>query len=190
MSEFKISEEFLGGKRTGTFSTHEAAMMTAIAWSLKSKDPSTQVGACITDTEDRVLTTGYNGTPKGWSDDEFPWAYKEGVENSKYTYVVHAEENAIANYKGSVEHFKGATIYVTLFPCTNCSKKIIQSGIKRVVYLFDDRNYTKDNMASKYMLERAGVEYISFDELRKVDEVDISFDSKPNEYVRKLIRKP
>ena len=64
MSDFKISEEFLGGKRKGTFSTHEAAMMTAIAWSLKSKDPSTQVGACITDTEDRVLTTGYNGTPR------------------------------------------------------------------------------------------------------------------------------
>lgn len=189
MSDFKISEEFLGGKRKDTISAHEAAMMTAVSWSLMSKDPSTQVGACILNTKNRVLSAGYNGTPIGWSDDEFPWAYKEGVENSKYTYVVHAEENAIANYKGSVEHFKDATIYVTLFPCSNCSKKIIQSGIKRVVYLFDDRKDTKDNIASKYMLNKAGVEFISFEELRKIDEVDISFDSMPNEYVKKLVRK-
>jgi glycosyltransferase involved in cell wall biosynthesis len=92
--------------------------------------------------------------------------------------------------KANPSEIKDGTIYVTLFPCTNCSKKIIQSGISRVVYLFDDRKDTKDNVASKFMLKMAGVEYISFEELRKVDEVDVSFDAKPNEYVRKLIRKP
>ena len=128
-------------------------MGIALLASKRSKDPNTQVGACIVDQNNVILATGYNGFPKGCSDDEFPWD-REG-ENTKYPYVVHAELNAILNASGKDLH--GARIYVALFPCNECAKAIIQSGIKEVVYLSDKYANTPATQASKLMLTTSGV---------------------------------
>ena len=104
----------------------------------RSKDPNTQVGACIVSNDNRILSVGYNGTPNGYDDKYFPWD-REGDElETKYLYVVHAERNAILNYRGSNKDLEGAKIYVDLFPCNECAKEIIQSGIKEVYYLEDN----------------------------------------------------
>ncbi len=124
---------------------------------LRSKDPNTQVGAAIVDENHRVVSVGYNGFPTGVSDDEFPWSREGGVLESKYAFVVHAELNAILNSQRSV---RGCTIYVSLFPCNECAKAIIQSGIKRIVYESDKYNGVDTNIASKRMLKAAGVELV------------------------------
>ena len=140
-------------KREDYISWDEYFMGVAILAAKRSKDPNTQVGACIVDKNNVILTTGYNGFPKGCSDDEFPWD-REG-ENTKYPYVVHAELNAILNASG--KDLKGARIYVDLFPCNECAKAIIQSGIKEVIYLSDKYADTPSTQASKLMLKTAGV---------------------------------
>lgn len=124
---------------------------------LRSKDPHTQVGAAIVDDDHRVISVGYNGLPRGCADQEYPWQREGDVLDTKYPYVVHAELNAILNSKWSV---KGTTIYVSLFPCNECAKAIIQSGIKRVVYESDKYAGTEMNVAAKRMLSSAGVELI------------------------------
>ena len=121
----------------------------------RSKDPSTQVGACIVDTNNRILSTGYNGFPQGCSDDTFPWNRDESKGETKYQFVVHAELNAVLNASG--KDLAGAKIYVSLFPCHECAKAIIQSGVKEVVYLSDKYNGTVSDIASKRMLNAAGV---------------------------------
>ena len=120
---------------------------------MRSKDPNTQVGACIVSEEHKILSMGYNGFPLGCSDAEFPWT-RAGAA-TKYFYTTHSELNAILNYRGG--SLEGATIYVTLFPCNECAKAIIQSGIREVVY--DDDKYADTAMviASKKMLRAAGV---------------------------------
>lgn len=123
----------------------------------RSKDPNTQVGAAIVDENHRVVSVGYNGFPTGCSDDEFPWERDGDVLDTKYAFVVHAELNAILNSKRPVE---GCTIYVSLFPCNECAKAIIQSGIKRIVYESDKYNGVDTNIASKRMLKAAGVELV------------------------------
>ena len=140
-------------KRKDYISWDEYFMGVALLASKRSKDPNTQVGACIVDQNNVILTTGYNGFPKGCSDDEFPWD-REG-ENTKYPYVVHAELNAILNASG--KDLKGSRIYVDLFPCNECAKAIIQSGIKEVIYLSDKYADTPATQASKLMLTTAGV---------------------------------
>ena len=140
-------------KRKDYISWDEYFMGVALVASKRSKDPNTQVGACIVDSNNVILTTGYNGFPKGCSDDEFPWD-REG-ENTKYPYVVHAELNAILNASG--KDLKGARIYVDLFPCNECAKAIIQSGIREVIYLSDKYADTPATQASKLMLTTAGV---------------------------------
>ena len=140
-------------KRKDYISWDEYFMGVALLASKRSKDPNTQVGACIVDSNNVILTTGYNGFPKGCSDDEFPWD-REG-ENTKYPYVVHAELNAILNASG--KDLKGARIYVDLFPCNECAKAIIQSGIREVIYLSDKYADTPATQASKLMLTTAGV---------------------------------
>lgn len=127
---------------------------------LRSKDPNTQVGAAIVDENHRVVSVGYNGFPTGVSDDEFPWDRNGGVLESKYAFVVHAELNAILNSQRSV---RGCTIYVSLFPCNECAKAIIQSGIRRIVYESDKYNGVDTNIASKRMLKAAGVELVRLD---------------------------
>ena len=122
---------------------------------LRSKDPNTQVGACIVDRDKKVVSIGYNGMPRGCDDQEFPWEREGGFLDTKYAYVVHAELNAILN---SPRPVSGCTIYVSLFPCNECAKAIIQSGIKKIVYESDKYDGTEGNIASKKMLNEAGVE--------------------------------
>lgn len=143
----------MGTKRENYISWDEYFMGVAMLSGMRSKDPNTQVGACIVSDTHKILSMGYNGFPSGCSDDEFPWV-REGEDN-KYLYTTHSELNAILNYRGG--SLEGATIYVTLFPCNECAKAIIQSGIREVVY--DDDKYadTSSVMASKRMLKAAGV---------------------------------
>lgn len=142
-------------KRQGYISWDEYFMGVALLAANRSKDPNTQVGACIVSPDNIILSTGYNGFPKGCSDDEFPWA-REG-EDTKYPFVVHAELNAILNCNG--KSLKDAKIYVALFPCNECAKAIIQSGIREVVYLSDKYAETPATLASKRMMAAAGVTY-------------------------------
>lgn len=142
-------------KRTsGVLTWDEYFMGLAHLSALRSKDPHTQVGACIVDENHRVVSVGYNGFPSGVSDDEFPWSREGGVLNSKYAFVVHAELNAILNAQRPV---RGCTLYVSLFPCNECAKAIIQSGIRQIVYESDKYNGSDTNIASKRMLKAAGV---------------------------------
>ena len=125
----------------------------------RSKDPSTQVGACVVGKDNRILSVGYNGTPNGFDDIYFPWD-REGEElETKYPYVVHAERNAILNYRGSNKDLEGAKIYVDLFPCNECAKEIIQVGIKEVYYLEDKYANTNGVIASKRLFDACGVSY-------------------------------
>ena len=140
---------------------------------LRSKDPNTQVGAAIVDENHRVVSVGYNGFPTGVSDDEFPWSREGDVLTSKYAFVVHAELNAIFNSQRSV---RGCTIYVSLFPCNECAKAIIQSGIKKIVYESDKYNGVDTNIASKRMLKAAGVELV-----RISNTISIHVEKKINE---------
>lgn len=140
-------------KRTDYISWDEYFMGVAILASKRSKDPNTQVGACIVDSDNIILSTGYNGFPYGCSDDVYPWA-REGSE-TKYSYVVHAELNAILNARG--KDLKGAKLYVDLFPCNECAKAIIQSGISELVYLYNKYPNSDATLASQRMLKSAGV---------------------------------
>ena len=142
-------------KRTDYISWDEYFMGVAKLAACRSKDPNTQVGACIVSPDDIIISTGYNGMPKGCSDDEFPWN-RDG-EINKYPFVVHAELNAILNANG--RDLRGSRVYVALFPCNECAKAIIQSGVKEVVYLSDKYDGTPGNIASKRMLDAAGVKY-------------------------------
>ena len=144
-------------KREHVLSWDEYFMGLAHLSAMRSKDPSTQVGAVIVDQEHKVVGIGYNGLPIGCSDDEFPWDREGGMLETKYAFVVHAELNAILN---STRDRHGCTLYVSLFPCNECAKAIIQSGIRKIVYE-DDKYAAADNViASKKMLNAAGVELV------------------------------
>ena len=142
-------------KRADYISWDEYFMGVALLAAQRSKDPSTQVGACIVDNSNRILSTGYNGFPHGCSDDDFPWNRDSSLGETKYPYVVHAELNSILNASG--KSLFNAKIYVALFPCNECAKAIIQSGIKEVVYLSDKYHDTPSTVASRKMLNAAGV---------------------------------
>lgn len=142
-------------KRENYISWDEYFMGVALLAAMRSKDPSTQVGACIVDNENRILSTGYNGFPSGCSDDDFPWEREGDFCETKYPFVVHAELNAILNAHG--KNLAGAKIYVALFPCNECAKAIIQCGIKEIIYLSDKYATTDGTLASKRMLKAAGI---------------------------------
>lgn len=127
--------------------------------SMRSKDPSTQVGACIVGHDNRILSIGYNGAPNGFDDKKFPWDREGDMLNTKYAYVCHGEMNAILNYRGSRKDLENAKIYVDLFPCNECAKLIIQSGIKEIYYICDKYKDTDGVKASKKMLDECGVKY-------------------------------
>ncbi|MCQ2450429.1 MAG: dCMP deaminase family protein [Clostridia bacterium] len=147
-------------KRTDYLSWDEYFMGVAVLSSMRSKDPSTQVGACIVDRDKKIISMGYNGMPRCCDDDVFPWDREGDPLNSKYIYVCHAELNAILNcHGGSV---KDAICYTTLFPCNECAKAIIQSGITEIVYLSDKYADTPSTIASKKMFDSAGVKYREF----------------------------
>jgi dCMP deaminase len=141
-------------KRSGYLSWDEYFMGVAYLSSLRSKDDSSQVGACIVNPKNRIVGIGYNGLPFGCSDDAFPWEREGDLLNTKYPYVVHAEPNAILNATVPLE---GARMYVTLFPCNECAKLIIQSGIREIIYLSDKYAGTDTDIASKRLLNAAGV---------------------------------
>jgi dCMP deaminase len=142
-------------------------MGVATLSSFRSKDPSTQVGACIVNLDKRIVGIGYNGLPKGCSDDLFPWDSEGKYLDTKYPYVVHAEANAILN---ATTLLQNSTIYVTLFPCNECAKLIIQSGITEIVYQSDKNQHTEAFQASKKMLDAAGIK------VRKVEGVVLSYE--------------
>lgn len=143
-------------KREGYLCWDDYFMSVALLSGKRSKDPNTQVGACIVNKNNVIESIGYNGLPKGCSDDEFPWEKEGEMLNTKYPFVVHAELNAILNAKG--KNLSGCKIYVALFPCNECAKAIIQSGISEVVYLSDKYSNTDSVKASKMMFKCAGVE--------------------------------
>lgn len=132
---------------------------------LRSKDPNTQVGACIVDEKNRILSIGYNGAPNGFDDDIFPWDRVGERLDTKYMYVCHGELNAILNYRGNTKDFLNAKIYVHYFPCNECAKAIIQSGIKEVIYLhsYDYDNHSDEMEASIRMFNQCGVKYHKFE---------------------------
>lgn len=148
-------------QRKDYISWDEYFMGVAYLSGLRSKDPSTQVGACVASEKNKVLTMGYNGMPIGCKDEEMPWGKNhESDLNNKYLYVCHAEFNAILNARVSLD---GSRIYVTLFPCNECAKAIIQSGIKEVIYTDDKYASTTSTQASKKMFDLAGVKYRKFE---------------------------
>ena len=142
-------------KRENYITWDEYFMGVAMLAARRSKDPNTQVGACIVSPDNIIISNGYNGLPNGCSDDEYPWE-REG-EETKYPYVVHAELNAILNANG--RDLRGSRLYVALFPCNECAKAIIQAGVKEVLYLSDKYASTAATRASKRMLDSAGVTY-------------------------------
>ena len=144
-------------KREDYLSWDEYFMGIATLAAMRSKDPSTQVGACIVNQDKRIMSMGYNGMPRNCNDDEFPWGRDDDPFNSKYLYVCHAEFNAILNCDRG--NLRGCTVYVTLFPCNECAKAIIQSGIAEVVYMHDKYADTDSVKASKRMFDAAGVLY-------------------------------
>ena len=160
-------------KRTDYINWDEYFMGIAMLAAKRSKDPNTQVGACIVSPDNIIISTGYNGMPKGCSDDVFPW--DRTGEETKYPYVVHAELNAILNANG--RDLRGSRIYVALFPCNECAKAIIQSGVQEVVYLSDKYKDTMENFASKRMLSAAGVKFTQL----KTDLKAITLDFIPEE---------
>jgi dCMP deaminase len=153
----KVNE--MSEKRSDVISWDEFFMRVAIAAQLRSKDPNTQVGACIADVNHRILSVGYNGTPHAMTDDEFPWGASVDPLKDKHSYVVHAEANAILNYRGSLVDLRGSVAYVTLFPCHECAKLLAQAGIGEVVYL-DDKYYgTTDSRISRQVFDSCGIGY-------------------------------
>ncbi len=150
-------------KREDYITWDEYFMGIALLSAERSKDPSTQVGACIVSENNKILSTGYNGMPIGCNDDEMPWEREaEKPNDTKYPFVCHAELNAILN-SPSLMNNKNAKIYVALFPCNECAKAIIQSGIKEIIYACDKYAQTDAVIASKMMLDRAGVKYRKYE---------------------------
>ncbi len=159
-------------KRKDYISWDEYFMGVSLLAAKRSKDPNTQVGACIVDSNNIILSTGYNGFPIGCSDDEYPWT-REG-EETKYPYVVHAELNTILNANG--KNLRNSRIYVSLFPCNECAKAIIQSGIKEVIYLSDKYAASPSTAASKRMLLSAGVKFRQLSPSIKTLEINYNID--------------
>lgn len=144
-------------KRKDYISWDEYFLGVAKLSGMRSKDPNTQVGACIVSEDNKILSMGYNGFPKGCSDDSFPWNREGDPLENKYFYTTHSELNAILNYRGG--SLEGAKLYVSLFPCNECAKAIIQAGIRTIIYEEDKYAHTASVIASKKMLDAAGVHY-------------------------------
>ena len=158
-------------KREDYISWDDYFMGISLLSAMRSKDPSTQVGACIVDKDNRIVSIGYNGFVNGCTDEDFSWGRDGEYLDTKYPYVVHAEQNAILNARG--KSLEGCTIYVTLFPCNECAKNIIQSGIKKVCYLEDKYKDTDCCIASRRMFEKTGIELYQL--VPNVNSINIKF---------------
>lgn len=166
----KIPKKYLGHKRPDEdcLSKETIAMATAMGQALMSRDPSTQVGACIVDEDGNIMSCGHNTPPRGWNEDEFTWDKPEEEQYNKYTYIIHAEMNALFNYKGSIKDFEGSTLYVTFLPCPHCAKHMVQAGIKNVVYLTENNSNVLTRLSSaisKFIFKKCGVDYKKYEEL-------------------------
>lgn len=161
----------MSDKRTDYISWDEYFMGVAKMSALRSKDPNTQVGACIVSNDNKILSMGYNGLPRGCSDDEFPWTREGEPLDNKYMYTAHSELNAILNYRGG--SLDNAKMYVTLFPCNECAKAIIQAGIKTIVYACDKYADTAAVIGSKRMLNAAGVRYYEYQPTGRKIEIEL-----------------
>ena len=158
-------------KREDYLSWDEYFMAIAMISAERSKDPNSQVGACIVDEDNKIVSLGYNGAPRGFDDDkDMTWEREGDFLDTKYAYVAHSELNAILNSRTPV---KGCTLYVTLFPCNECAKAIIQAGIKELIYLSDKYDKTPSNIASKKMLDTCGVKYTKFIPSGKKIEIEL-----------------
>ena len=159
-------------KRKDYISWDEYFMGVAKLSGMRSKDPNTQVGCCIVSRDNKILSMGYNGFPRGCSDDEFPWA-REGDDplKTKYVYSTHSELNAILNYSGG--SLAGAKLYVSLFPCNECAKAIIQCGITEVIYDCDKYADTPAVIASKRMMDAAGVVYRKYEHANRTVTIEL-----------------
>lgn len=169
------------GKREDYISWDDYFMGIAMLAAKRSKDPNTQVGACIVSGEcsdglnsNTILSVGYNGLPIGCSDDEFPWDNKGELLETKYPFVVHAELNAILNARG--KSLQGSKLYVALFPCNECCKAIIQSGIREVIFLSDKYAETDTVKASKRMFSASGVKLTQLKP--SIKKIELSLDVK------------
>jgi dCMP deaminase len=163
----------MSDKRQDYISWDEYFMGVAALSAMRSKDPSSQVGACIVSQDNKILSMGYNGFPRGCSDEEYPWSREAQGLDTKYVYVVHSELNAILNYRGGSRSLEGAKMYVTLFPCNECAKAIIQAGIREIIY--DDDKYADSVavLASKRMLRSAGVTFYRYERSGRTLEVHV-----------------
>ena len=161
----------MSDKRLDYISWDEYFMGVAVLSGMRSKDPNTQVGACIVSQDNKILSMGYNGFPKGCSDDEFPWARVGDPLENKYFYTTHSELNAILNYRGG--SLEGSKLYVSLFPCNECAKAIIQSGIKTVVFADNKYDGTPSVEASKKLMNAAGVRYYQYQPTGKKLEINV-----------------
>ncbi|MCI8592087.1 MAG: dCMP deaminase family protein [Lachnospiraceae bacterium] len=159
------------GKRTDYLTWDEYFMGVAMLSAMRSKDPNTQVGACIVSGDNKILSMGYNGFPQGCSDDEFPWRREGDPLDNKYFYSTHSELNAILNYRGG--SLEGAKLYVTLFPCNECAKAIIQAGIITVIYDSDKYADEPSTVASKRMMDAAGVRYYRYNRTERKVTIDL-----------------
>ena len=183
MADNTIQQEFMGGERKEVLQKEDYYMAIALLTSGQSKDPSTRVGACIVDQNENVVSAGYNHPPKGWDDNFFPWGNdkKNGIRNTKYPYIVHAEMDALAGH-----YVEGGTCYVTLFPCTNCAKLIVSSGIKKVVYL---HMYTTDPEELACVMDifrNSDVEFVSYSEVKEkgFDGLEMNVDTSTKENIK------
>ena len=161
-------------KREGYISWDEYFMGVALLSAKRSKDPNTQVGACIVNEKNKIVGAGYNGLPTGCHDDDFPWNKQGEFLETKYPFVCHAELNAILNNIGM--DLRGCRIYTALFPCNECTKAIIQAGISEVVYLSDKYEHTPSAQASRMMLEKAGVTCRKV--VSTIDSIHLSFNEQ------------
>lgn len=158
-------------KRNDYITWDEYFMGIASLSAHRSKDPNTQVGACIVSQDNRILSMGYNGLPRACNDDDFPWAREGETLETKYPFVVHSELNAILNYHGG--SIAGSKMYVTLFPCNECAKAIIQAGINTVIYADNKYDGTPSVEASKRMFNAAGVRYYQYTKSGRKLEIDL-----------------
>ena len=158
-------------KREDYLSWDEYFMGVALLSAERSKDPGTQVGAVLVNSENRIVSVGYNGMPRGCEDDVYPWEREGGMLDTKYAFVCHAELNAILN--SAFGDLRGCRCYVTLFPCNECTKAIIQKGISEIVYLSDKYAETDGVKASKKMLDSAGVKYRQYTPAQKTLSIEL-----------------
>ena len=158
-------DEYLGLERKDTITDDEAACATAMIWALRSKDPSTQVGACIY-KDGVLLSIGYNRPPRGWSDSAFFWGKPDNPLYGKYPYIIHAEHSAISNYRGYKHDLEGSTMLVTLFPCEQCAQDIAEAGIKKLIYI--NTRGPIENTPAMMLLNNAGIEVVSLRDVASV----------------------